>query len=162
MTPAPQQKTIPVRPWLWRSLWPVAMACTIFSASSQSQIAGPAGIPHLDKIAHFGVFGLLATLVLRVFFDSRHLVRTTVVAIALASVYGMSDEFHQSFTPGREVDIADWIADTSGAALAVALYAFWAAYRRLLEFSIWRRAAHPHSIVEPTQAPVEAARESTP
>jgi len=31
----------------------------------------------------------------------------------------MTDEWHQSFVVGRFSDVADWVADTSGAALAV-------------------------------------------
>lgn len=143
MTPEPSPKTIPVRPWLWRICWPVLLASTIFLASGQSEVAAPPGIPHLDKIVHFGVFGLLSTLALRVFFDLRHPLRTTLIAIAIVSVYGISDEFRQSFTPGRSVEFVDWAADTTGAALAAALYSFWPGYRRLLETSIWRRAVHP-------------------
>jgi len=30
----------------------------------------------------------------------------------------MSDEFHQSFTPHRSVDVFDWMADTAGAVAA--------------------------------------------
>jgi hypothetical protein len=34
------------------------------------------------------------------------------------------------------VELADWVADTAGASLAVLLYTFWPAYRRLLEWSL--------------------------
>jgi VanZ family protein len=160
--PPQQQKTIPVRPWLWRSLWPVLLAATIFFASSRSQIAAPPGIPFLDKIVHFGVYGLLATLAVRVFFHARRPGRNMLIAIALASLYGVSDEFHQSFTPGRSVELADWVADTTGAALAVSLYSFWAAWRRLLEFSIWRRAAHPAAKIGSSEMSSAVSRESAP
>ena len=33
----------------------------------------------------------------------------------IVSIYGIIDEFHQSFTPGRDATISDWIADTLGA-----------------------------------------------
>ncbi len=35
-------------------------------------------------------------------------------AVVLASVYGISDEFHQYFVPGRCTSVSDWIADTLG------------------------------------------------
>lgn len=38
-----------------------------------------------------------------------------VYSIILAVIYGMSDEFHQSFTPGREPTVRDVIFDTIGA-----------------------------------------------
>ena len=40
--------------------------------------------------------------------------------MALASLYGATDEFHQSFVPGRDSDVLDWVADTLGAALGAA------------------------------------------
>lgn len=105
---------------------------TIALASSRPSLGGPT-LPHFDKVVHFLVYGLLGTLFARV----RVLRAWPGLGIAwaalLASAYGVVDEFHQSFTPGRSVEVADWVADTLGATLAVFLYARWAAYRRLLE-----------------------------
>lgn len=36
-------------------------------------------------------------------------------AALLASMYGIVDELHQSFVPGRSASIADWLADSLGA-----------------------------------------------
>lgn len=44
-------------------------------------------------------------------------------AMALASLYGASDEFHQLSVPGRLCDPADWLTDTCGAALGAVLTA---------------------------------------
>jgi VanZ family protein len=35
----------------------------------------------------------------------------------LGSVYGVIDEVHQYFVPGRDCNVWDWIADTLGAIL---------------------------------------------
>ena len=43
------------------------------------------------------------------------------LAVALASLYGATDEFHQSLVPGRDADVVDWVADTLGAAIGAAL-----------------------------------------
>ena len=40
-----------------------------------------------------------------------------IVAAALSSLYGVTDEFHQIFTPGRSCDPMDWLVDTIAAAL---------------------------------------------
>jgi VanZ family protein len=92
----------------------------------------PGGIWQADKIVHFLVFGLLATVTLRALRIESPRSRA-VVAVLLVSLFGASDELHQYFTPGRSCDVFDWVADTLGASLAVSLYLFWPAWRRLLE-----------------------------
>jgi VanZ family protein len=109
-------------------LWPVVIAVLIFSASSRSSVAGPR-IPHFDKVVHFSVYGLLATLVCRAM-PGRAGAWWALVAV---SAYGATDEWHQYFVPGRSTELADWIADTAGAAVAIFIYHRWSAYRRLLE-----------------------------
>ncbi len=46
------------------------------------------------------------------------------MACALSSVYGVTDEFHQIFTPGRSCDPADWAVDTIAAALGALICYF--------------------------------------
>jgi VanZ family protein len=123
--PSAQSVSAPVSRLRW--LYPIALACVVVIASGRSQVAAPP-VGHIDKIAHFAIFGLLATLVARC--PGVHRFRYAILA---ASIFGIADEFRQSFTPGRFVEIADWVADTAGAALAVTLYAFWPWYRRVLE-----------------------------
>jgi VanZ family protein len=41
-----------------------------------------------------------------------------LLAIVLAIAYGVSDEFHQRFVPGRSSDVYDVLADAEGAAAA--------------------------------------------
>jgi VanZ family protein len=43
-----------------------------------------------------------------------------VLTIAIAAAYGLSDEFHQRFVPGRFFDLRDLLADAIGAGLAAA------------------------------------------
>jgi VanZ family protein len=121
---------------LFRWLWPLLVAATIFYASSRSLVAAPGGIRVNDKLAHFCAYGLLGSLVLRALGGSW---RGAVAAVVIASAYGASDEWHQSFVPGRSPEAADWIADTLGAIVAVALYTWVAPYRRLLETPLGRR-----------------------
>ncbi|MFA7662800.1 MAG: epoxyqueuosine reductase QueH [Patescibacteria group bacterium] len=78
-----------------------------------------------DKLAHFGEYGILAFLLARVIFHNpkeipeRYLLLT---AIIFASLYGVTDEFHQSFVPGRSVDFFDWLADTIGAIMGAGFF----------------------------------------
>lgn len=123
-------------PRIWRSVWPLLLAVTIFVASGRDRLAVPqTGISFADKLIHFAVFGLLATLVLRLWDTRRVRLRAALAAFALVSLYGGLDEFRQSFTPGRTVEFDDWLADTAGACVAVLAYGCWGGYRRLLE---WR------------------------
>lgn len=125
-------KTVKIpSPWQWA--YAAALAATVVWASGNGQVAAP-GIVDFDKAAHFSIFGLMATLVLRPF-RSGH----AWWAILIVSLFGVTDELRQSLTPGRSMELADWIADTLGAVVAVAVYTFWPWYRRLLEKPLWTR-----------------------
>jgi VanZ family protein len=129
-TPAPAVAG-PGRRWFWAGLF----AATIFLASSCGKVSSPGLTQSDDKYGHFLVYGLLGTLVCR----TGRGWRAGLLALAAASLYGVSDEWHQSFVPGRSCDVWDWVADTSGAALAIGLYLGVTGYRRLLEATLWTR-----------------------
>ena len=110
-------------------LWPALLGCAVFAASSCPVVSG-LGFEGGDKVAHFAVYGLLGTLLSRAWGPGW---RGALLALFTASLFGATDEWHQSFVPGRTADVMDWLADTSGAALAVGLYFLWRPYRELLE-----------------------------
>lgn len=104
--------------WLPAAVW----AGTLFWLSSRS--AGPQ-IPGWfllhDKITHAVAFGLLAALA---YFAVRvgHRARRPFAALVswlVATVYGGADEVHQAFVPNRQPDWYDWLADATGALIAV-------------------------------------------
>jgi VanZ family protein len=70
----------------------------------------------LRKLAHPAEYGILGGLILRA-------VRSPPVAVLLASAYGVTDEVHQTFVTGRHGSPLDWLIDTAGAVLGVALAA---------------------------------------
>lgn len=129
-----------LRPWLW----PALLGSAIFYASSCSRVAGPS-LAGIDKAEHFLIYGLLGTLLARVPAVANTKGLGVWTGVILASVFGITDEIHQSFTPGRSVEFADWCSDTLGAALAVAVYARWSFYRLVLEFPL-RRAGDDSSV----------------
>jgi VanZ family protein len=81
-------------------------------------------LPHLpellswDKLQHTAAYLLGGVLAAHAVRPSR---RWAVLVVAIVSLYGVSDEIHQAFVPGRSSDVFDWVADTTGALLAVAL-----------------------------------------
>lgn len=85
-----------------------------------------------DKVVHFAIYGLLATLVCRLGTGWR----AAVWAFLATAAFGATDEWHQSFIPGRSTELADWLADVLGAAVAVVLYTRWRRYRQWLETPI--------------------------
>ena len=77
-----------------------------------------------DKTAHFLVYGLLGFLILRALSGGSLSAMTpsrAIAAMALAGLYGLTDEIHQFFVPGRNPDVLDVVADTLGAGGVVAL-----------------------------------------
>jgi VanZ family protein len=83
------------------------------------------------KSAHMFVYGVLAWLYLRAL--RHHLGHTSVlrvVSIVAAMGYGLTDEYHQTFVPGREGKLFDVGVDTVGAC-AVMVVDWWLARRRL-------------------------------
>ena len=50
---------------------------------------------------------------------------TALTATLLVTAYGVTDEYHQSFVPGRTADPADVVKDLAGAVVACALYRRW-------------------------------------
>lgn len=117
----------PILRWAPAILW----AAIIFGLSSMSSLpAPPDGLT--DKHAHFGAYGMLAALLVWGLAD-RAPKRTTwgmaAAAVVLATLYGVSDEFHQSFVPGREVSALDLTADAAGATVAAVALRAWAIIR---------------------------------
>jgi VanZ family protein len=118
----------------WLSLWlPVILvAALIFTLSSFSQLPSPpSGIS--DKHEHFAIYFLLGATLVRALARGRLAGVTLPVAIIaalLVTVYGASDEFHQSFVPGRDSSVFDLAADGVGALAAAVLLLAWAIIRR--------------------------------
>jgi len=112
------------------SAWGALLAYmgVIFYLSHQSTLPVPMAFPNQDKLMHFGAYAILGALASHAF-TGAGLRGALWWAIAFASAYGVSDEFHQSFVPGRSVDFFDWVADTLGAAAGTAVYARIAAAR---------------------------------
>lgn len=109
---------------VWGPVW-AAMAL-IFAASALSRVPSAARAID-DGIWHGLGYGVLAALLLRAFAAARWEAvtgRTALLATAVATLYGVTDELHQWFVPGRTAEWSDLVADAAGA--AVVCGALWA------------------------------------
>jgi VanZ family protein len=106
----------------------VAWAVTIFVLSSLPQVSRVPLPYHLDKLVHAVVYGILAWTAQRAFFHQSWWPagRTWSIALAIGftTLYGLTDEFHQSFVPGRVSSVLDLGADVLGAVVATSLIAW--------------------------------------
>jgi VanZ family protein len=118
-----------------RVLAPLAWMVVIFYFSSQSDPSpGIGNFGHV--VAHFTEYFILASLWAWALLPALGL-KALAVAGAIAVLYAISDEWHQSFVPRRDSDPVDVLVDSVGAAAAV-----------VVSFLLARRAAsrrHPTS-----------------
>jgi len=100
---------------------PALYAAAIFVVSSMPHPPlPPASLT--DKQVHLLVFGGLALLLFRALhpaWTASMALCPALWAIGLTIAYGVSDEWHQSFVPGRHADLLDLAADAVGACLAL-------------------------------------------
>ena len=82
----------------------------------------------VSPIGHFAEFLVFGALLANAFRCHVPLRKALCAAIAVASLYGVTDELHQMFVPGRSCDPADWLVDTVAAACACLF--FWLVMHR--------------------------------
>jgi len=79
-----------------------------------------------DKVLHAAEYLPLGYLCARAYRGPAR--RRALLGWLTAALFGLTDEFHQSFVPGRDASLWDWVADLGGAAAGAALL-YWAARR---------------------------------
>jgi len=112
---------------LWR--WGPVVACAglIFVLSSLSLWKIKVRLPDVlgaDKVVHTIEYGALGLVLARAVHPAgrRFAWHHALIVIVATSIYGVSDELHQYYTPGRMPSVWDAAADVLGAALAAALW----------------------------------------
>ena len=104
----------------------IVYACLIFYASSLStapEAARPLFLD-MDALAHFSEFALFGGLLFMTFAYAGWRPWDAPVAIVLGTAYGIVDEFHQLYVPGRFADPFDASMDAIGVIVAVAVLAY--------------------------------------
>lgn len=105
----------------------LAFCILIFASSSFSlRLISPPVI--VSDIAHVAVYAVLSFLLARAIFRLgnpypgrlKHIVLVSIVALCI--LYGLADELHQSFVPGRTACVSDLVADGLGSVFGVLFY----------------------------------------
>jgi VanZ family protein len=114
----------------------LACMALITGLSSRPSLPGPGERGSLVRDifnygSHVFIYGVLAVLAWRVLvyraasLPAWLVARPRVTAALFAILYGIGDELHQSFVPGRTASVWDVLADAVGAALAMLLIGYW-------------------------------------
>jgi VanZ family protein len=108
--------------WKVAGLWG-ALILTLTSLPAASVPDVPP-FPHLDKLVHGGLYGVLAILAARAMSASRPAMGSQGMSLLLTgiAVFGALDEWHQKFIPGRVPAWSDWSADVLGAMVGVTIF----------------------------------------
>jgi VanZ family protein len=109
------------RAWGPALIW----AAVIFALSSLSSGRVPTLPGQTDKLVHGAVYAILGALCFRAITMTWTWPHRPAVAIAtlLALLYGITDEIHQTFTPGRTPDWRDALADMIGGLVGALVFA---------------------------------------
>ena len=142
--------------WLW-AWWPaIAWSCVIFTMSTDTfsaehtkwifepvlrwLVPGLAqsqyeNIHHIiRKCAHFTEYFVYFVLLYRAVRAGREGWRWSwgSIALLIAALYSATDEFHQSFVPGRGASPYDSLLDTTGAFIALVVVWLWLRRRQVV------------------------------
>ena len=109
--------------WLYQ-FPPIIWAAVIFSLSHIPGDNLPSwDFKFLDKLEHAGVFAVFGFLVARALVNQDAFPNWRRnffwIAVAIGVLYGLGDEVHQLWVPGRRFDMFDVLADGIGAVIGV-------------------------------------------
>lgn len=106
------------RAWPWWLGAATLAAIVAVLSSMPAKDLGESWMWRFDKVVHGSVYAALAGLIAGGNVARGWRKATAIaIAVALAVAYGASDEWHQSFTPGRDSSLGDLLADSIGATI---------------------------------------------
>lgn len=119
------------------SLWlPVVVYMgVLFGLSSLSEVPSLPGDTD-NHLVHFMAYAGLGIVTLRAVAGGEWKGVTAAAvagAVLISSLYGVSDEYHQRFVPGRSFDVFDMLADALGSLAATCAVWAWVIIERRLK-----------------------------
>jgi hypothetical protein len=107
----------------------IAWMIVIFIGSSIGnvpRVGGKTTDGLVHRAAHVLEFAVLGALLLRAVSNDKPITkREIIITLILATFYGVSDEVHQRFTPGRSSEGLSVLFDVAGSAGGVWWYRWW-------------------------------------
>ncbi len=110
---------------------PAALWAAVLFLLSELQGTDGLGLPAgADKLAHGGLYLILGLSLAW----GKTRIGSGVPAVLLLLIgvgYGALDEWHQSFVPGRDASVGDWVADSAGVMIGLLLFSGFSSRFRL-------------------------------
>lgn len=77
--------------------------------------------PIVRKTAHFSIYAMLGLLTTNFMLtiENKKMYKRALFALAFCFIYAITDEFHQTFIPGRSGELRDVLIDSSGALVGI-------------------------------------------
>ena len=103
---------------------PVVFAGVIFASTVLQGSTVASACMNLDKLLHVGAYGGMAALVLMALHrpDRPLSWKAVLLAVLISNAYGILEEYHQSFVPGRVPSGDDMLANLVGTVLGSGWY----------------------------------------
>jgi VanZ family protein len=118
-----------LRKFVFYHLPALAYAALIIGLSSLSNIRLPrVQFVEIDKVAHFCEYIVFGWLVCR---SARHIHSSidthdaAFLTLGFVTVFAFTDEFYQSFIPGRQSDPFDFLTDVAATLTAIVILRLW-------------------------------------
>ena len=109
--------------WFAPLIITILIAGFIYYISDTPSYGFPTNLGIMTKIYHLGIYFLLGLFisltVIRGKINNKYLI---IIALLLSVAYGISDEIHQFFVPGRHTTFRDVFIDTTGVLSAIVFY----------------------------------------
>ena len=96
------------------------------SIGSLPRIGGKTSDAVFHRIAHIIEYAILGVLTLRALSKERPITKREIISVlVISALYGVTDEFHQRFTPGRSSEASAVLFDAAGGLIGAWLYRWW-------------------------------------
>ena len=118
------------RAWVETALAAAYCAVVWWMSSAPRVVPSWLGVvPGIDKVIHLVEFAVLGVLVARALgkaWPETRGLRLFLITATFVACYGVSDEVHQAWVPGRSSSVYDALADTMGGCLGALAEGLWA------------------------------------